>query len=170
MLGSLADICSAPAHFRFTLESGHVRCNYRCPLWAKSGHLETSIFEIDVFFADFIIRGSRSSLSSVESDPFSSLQESRSDRERAAENDSCGSFFLHESMRHRVSDWTAWKRNWPGVAQKAKNAIDPVIAPTYSRVKFHGFHGHQQMKTDCKRVTPHVVTRRVTKHLCGKFV
>jgi hypothetical protein len=25
--GSLADICSAKAHVRFTPESGHVRCN-----------------------------------------------------------------------------------------------------------------------------------------------
>jgi hypothetical protein len=23
---------------RFTPESGHVRCSYRCPLWANSGH------------------------------------------------------------------------------------------------------------------------------------
>jgi hypothetical protein len=26
------------AHVRFAPESGHVRCSYRCPLWAKSGH------------------------------------------------------------------------------------------------------------------------------------
>jgi hypothetical protein len=57
--GSLADICSAKGHVRFapnsdrksgfpqtamsalprfTPESGRVRCSYRCPLWAKSGH------------------------------------------------------------------------------------------------------------------------------------
>jgi hypothetical protein len=24
-------------HVRFTPNSGHVRCNYECPLWAKSG-------------------------------------------------------------------------------------------------------------------------------------
>src|SRR6476659_6848451 len=28
-----------PARFRFTPESGHVRCNYGCPLRAKSRHL-----------------------------------------------------------------------------------------------------------------------------------
>jgi hypothetical protein len=26
-----------PRDVRFTPESGHVRCNYRCPLWARSG-------------------------------------------------------------------------------------------------------------------------------------
>jgi hypothetical protein len=56
------------------------------------------------------------------------------------------------------------------VAQEAKNAIDPVTAPTYSRMKSTALTVYQQMKIDCKRVTPHVVTRRVTKHLCGKFV
>jgi len=35
--GSKADICSAKRHVRFTPESGHVRCNQRCPLWANSG-------------------------------------------------------------------------------------------------------------------------------------
>jgi len=25
-------------YVRFTLESGHVRCSWGCPLWAKSGH------------------------------------------------------------------------------------------------------------------------------------
>ena len=33
-----ADICSAQADVRFTLESGHVRCISLCPLCAKSGH------------------------------------------------------------------------------------------------------------------------------------
>ena len=37
--GSKADVCAAKGHVRFTPESGHVRRNYRCPLWAKSGHL-----------------------------------------------------------------------------------------------------------------------------------
>jgi hypothetical protein len=36
--GSLADICSASTHVRFTPESRHVRCDSQCPLWAKSGH------------------------------------------------------------------------------------------------------------------------------------
>src|SRR5262245_3116394 len=36
--GSKADICSAKGHVRFAPKSGHVRCNYRCPLWANSGH------------------------------------------------------------------------------------------------------------------------------------
>ena len=36
--GSEADICSAQAHVRFTPESGHVRCNWRCLLWARSRH------------------------------------------------------------------------------------------------------------------------------------
>src|SRR5262249_24581161 len=36
--GSKADICSAIRDVRFTPESRHVRCNQRCPLWAKSGH------------------------------------------------------------------------------------------------------------------------------------
>src|SRR5262245_5803702 len=31
-------MCSAQRHVRFTPNSGHVRCNYGCPLWAKSGH------------------------------------------------------------------------------------------------------------------------------------
>src|SRR5215472_11184707 len=31
-------MCSARAYVRFTPESGHVRYNYGCPLWAKSGH------------------------------------------------------------------------------------------------------------------------------------
>jgi hypothetical protein len=36
--GSKADICSAQAHVRFTPESGHVRSNWPCLLWASSGH------------------------------------------------------------------------------------------------------------------------------------
>src|SRR5262245_53586365 len=40
--GSKADICSAPAHVRFTPESGRVRRNQGCPLWAKSGLLHRS--------------------------------------------------------------------------------------------------------------------------------
>ena len=36
--GSLADMCAAKSHVCFTPESGHVRCTYRCPLWARSGH------------------------------------------------------------------------------------------------------------------------------------
>jgi hypothetical protein len=38
-----ADICSAKGHVRFTPESGHVRCNQRCPLWANS---ESRIYSI----------------------------------------------------------------------------------------------------------------------------
>jgi hypothetical protein len=37
--GSKADILRRESHVRFTPESGHVRCNYRCPLWARSGHV-----------------------------------------------------------------------------------------------------------------------------------
>src|SRR5262249_21157475 len=36
---SKADICTAPAHVRFTPKSGHLRCSSACPLWAKSGHI-----------------------------------------------------------------------------------------------------------------------------------
>ena len=36
--GSLADICSAKGHVRFTPESGHVWRTRSCPLSAKSGH------------------------------------------------------------------------------------------------------------------------------------
>jgi hypothetical protein len=36
--GSLADICIAKCHVRFAPQSGHVRCNWGCPLWANSGH------------------------------------------------------------------------------------------------------------------------------------
>jgi len=36
--GSLADICTAKDHVRFTPESGHLQCNSSCPLRAKSGH------------------------------------------------------------------------------------------------------------------------------------
>jgi hypothetical protein len=36
--GSKADMCGAKGHVRFTPESGHVRCNGPCLLWAKSGH------------------------------------------------------------------------------------------------------------------------------------
>src|SRR5262245_42983615 len=31
-------IASCPNDVRFTPESGHVRCNSGCPLWANSGH------------------------------------------------------------------------------------------------------------------------------------
>ena len=55
--GSKADMCGAKQNVRFTpnsdresefpqkamsalpLKAGHVRCNYGCPLWAKSGHV-----------------------------------------------------------------------------------------------------------------------------------
>ena len=56
--GSKADICSAPAHVRFTPDSDSksgllqrvmsayppkaVRCNLGCPLWAKSGLMQCS--------------------------------------------------------------------------------------------------------------------------------
>src|SRR5262249_42184574 len=33
--GSKADICSAQRHVRFTPGSGHVQCNWRCPLWGQ---------------------------------------------------------------------------------------------------------------------------------------
>jgi hypothetical protein len=36
--GSLADISLCKRHVRFTPESGHVRCNSGCLLWAISGH------------------------------------------------------------------------------------------------------------------------------------
>ena len=36
--GSEADIRAAKSHVRFTPEGGHVRRNYRCLLWANSGH------------------------------------------------------------------------------------------------------------------------------------
>src|SRR6478672_12327034 len=60
--GSLADICSAKrhvrftlnsdrkrrhaanGHVRFTLESGHVQCIHLCLLWANSGHLAATAF------------------------------------------------------------------------------------------------------------------------------
>jgi hypothetical protein len=38
--GSKADMCDAKRHVRFVLESGHVRCNCGCLLWAYSGHLD----------------------------------------------------------------------------------------------------------------------------------
>jgi hypothetical protein len=37
-LGSKADMCSAKRHVRFTPNSGHVQCNWGCPLSANSGH------------------------------------------------------------------------------------------------------------------------------------
>ena len=37
-LGCKADICTAIGHVRYAPESGHVRCNCGCPIWAKSGH------------------------------------------------------------------------------------------------------------------------------------
>jgi hypothetical protein len=36
--GSLADISQCNGYVRFSPESGHWQRNYRCPLWAKSGH------------------------------------------------------------------------------------------------------------------------------------
>jgi hypothetical protein len=37
--GSKGYIRAAKSHVRFIPESGHVRCNQGCPLWANSGHL-----------------------------------------------------------------------------------------------------------------------------------
>src|SRR4030095_11759631 len=37
-LWSKADICAAKSDVRSSPESGHVRCNQGCPLWARSGH------------------------------------------------------------------------------------------------------------------------------------
>src|SRR5262245_35961544 len=34
----VVSICVALGHVRFTPNSGHVRCNSRCLLWANSGH------------------------------------------------------------------------------------------------------------------------------------
>jgi hypothetical protein len=39
--GSLADICSAKGHVRFTPESRHSQCTSLCLLWANSGHRTT---------------------------------------------------------------------------------------------------------------------------------
>src|SRR4029453_3866002 len=36
--GSKADTSQCNRHVCFAPESGHVRCNLGCPLWAKSGH------------------------------------------------------------------------------------------------------------------------------------
>ena len=36
--GSKADMSQCNRHVRFTPESGHVQCNWICPLSAKSGH------------------------------------------------------------------------------------------------------------------------------------
>jgi hypothetical protein len=38
--GSKADICTAPAHVRFTPDSGHVQCNAVCLLSARSRHAQ----------------------------------------------------------------------------------------------------------------------------------
>jgi hypothetical protein len=43
VMSALPPIATAKANFPhghvcFTPESGHVRCNYGCPLWANSGH------------------------------------------------------------------------------------------------------------------------------------
>src|SRR5512132_1487709 len=40
--GSKADIGAAKSHVCFAPESGHLQCNYRCPLWAKSGLMHRS--------------------------------------------------------------------------------------------------------------------------------
>src|SRR4030095_2090519 len=37
--GSKADTSQCNRHVCFAPESGHVRCNLGCPLWANSGHL-----------------------------------------------------------------------------------------------------------------------------------
>jgi len=41
--GSKADIAAFRNDVRFTPESGHVRCNLECPLWAKSGHHQAAL-------------------------------------------------------------------------------------------------------------------------------
>jgi len=38
LMSALCDMCAAQGHVCFTPESGHVRRNYGCPLWANSGH------------------------------------------------------------------------------------------------------------------------------------
>src|SRR5262245_62074298 len=55
--GSEADICSAKRHVRFTPESGHVRCNLGCPLWANSGHVrrQYAIGQSDIVLFDHFI-------------------------------------------------------------------------------------------------------------------
>jgi hypothetical protein len=40
--GSLADICGAKRHVRFTPNSGHVQCTSLCPLCANSGLMQRS--------------------------------------------------------------------------------------------------------------------------------
>jgi hypothetical protein len=40
--GSLADICTATAHVRFTPKSRHLQCTSPCLLWAKSGLMRRS--------------------------------------------------------------------------------------------------------------------------------
>jgi hypothetical protein len=42
-LGQKQTFATAPAHVRFTPESGHLRCTTRCLLWAKSGLMQCSL-------------------------------------------------------------------------------------------------------------------------------
>src|SRR5262245_19876745 len=42
LLWVIADISVAKNDVRFSPESGHVRCNSSCLLWAKSGHQQRS--------------------------------------------------------------------------------------------------------------------------------
>ena len=44
--GSLADICCAKRHVRFTSKSRHARCKKECPLSANSGLREMTHFEM----------------------------------------------------------------------------------------------------------------------------
>ena len=41
-LGQKQTYAVRKGHVRFTSESGHVQCNYRCPLWANSGLVQRS--------------------------------------------------------------------------------------------------------------------------------
>jgi hypothetical protein len=52
---------------RFTPKSGHVRCNYGCPLWAKSGHWMTVL--------ECPLLGQERTLAAIPARPYACLRE-----------------------------------------------------------------------------------------------
>ena len=111
--GSKADMCGAKRHVRFASESGHVRCNQGCPLFANSGHWENDLCkQKDRLTAAF--PKSTSSFSSIKAAKCTSLPPSRPNaprRCRAADRALSAHPLAPMRPHHAASWWTLYVEN-----------------------------------------------------------
>ena len=104
--GSKADICTARAHVRFTPESGHVRCNSLCPLWAKSGH-PVSIMRFNACHSGTPVPRSASLRAAARAGAQSTPANCRDKRNAGSRSKSCATHFFASSCRPSFANGAA---------------------------------------------------------------